>query len=306
MSNPLTRVVDALAPARLGRGFRWLLGVVARHQRRRRRRAGRRPAARRVADARPVPRLAGAPVRSTCRCCSSVPGRRRRRTGSTGERMVVGREPRARDRAGRARDHDRHRHREHRASSWSRCSRWGRPRRSPTSAAARLLPSLVAREDLGIANARMQGAFLLVNQLARPADRCVPVRDRHGAAVRRQRGLLRARRPAGQPRSSSTSPSRVRERRTRALRAGHGRGRPLARGPPADADAGAHDLRVQRHVRRGVVGARAVRDRAAGDGRGRVRAADDRDGDRRHRRHGRVRAAGAPVLARRHHARRPA
>jgi MFS family permease len=33
---------------------------------------------------------------------------------------------------------------------------------------ASLLPRLVAREDLGIANARLQGAFLLVNQLAGP------------------------------------------------------------------------------------------------------------------------------------------
>lgn len=36
------------------------------------------------------------------------------------------------------------------------------------SASSTLLPSLVAREDLGIANARMQGAFLLTNQLVAP------------------------------------------------------------------------------------------------------------------------------------------
>jgi MFS family permease len=36
------------------------------------------------------------------------------------------------------------------------------------SASGTLLPSLVAREDLGIANARMQGAFLLTNQLVAP------------------------------------------------------------------------------------------------------------------------------------------
>lgn len=36
------------------------------------------------------------------------------------------------------------------------------------SASSTLLPGLVAREDLGIANARMQGAFLLVNQLVAP------------------------------------------------------------------------------------------------------------------------------------------
>jgi MFS family permease len=36
------------------------------------------------------------------------------------------------------------------------------------SASSTLIPSLVARRDLGIANARMQGAFLLVNQLLLP------------------------------------------------------------------------------------------------------------------------------------------
>jgi MFS family permease len=37
------------------------------------------------------------------------------------------------------------------------------------SASSTLVPSLVAREDLGVANARMQGAFLLTNQLVAPA-----------------------------------------------------------------------------------------------------------------------------------------
>jgi predicted MFS family arabinose efflux permease len=36
------------------------------------------------------------------------------------------------------------------------------------SASSTLLPSLVARKDLGVANARMQGAFLLTNQLVAP------------------------------------------------------------------------------------------------------------------------------------------
>ncbi|MBA2255449.1 MAG: MFS transporter [Chloroflexi bacterium] len=36
------------------------------------------------------------------------------------------------------------------------------------SASSTLLPGLVAREDLGIANSRMQGAFLLTNQLVAP------------------------------------------------------------------------------------------------------------------------------------------
>ena len=36
------------------------------------------------------------------------------------------------------------------------------------SASSTLVPSIVAREDLGVANARMQGAFLLTNQLVAP------------------------------------------------------------------------------------------------------------------------------------------
>ena len=36
------------------------------------------------------------------------------------------------------------------------------------SASSTLIPSIVAREDLGVANARMQGAFLLTNQLLTP------------------------------------------------------------------------------------------------------------------------------------------
>jgi Na+/melibiose symporter-like transporter len=36
------------------------------------------------------------------------------------------------------------------------------------SASSTLLPGMVAREDLGVANARMQGAFLLTNQLVAP------------------------------------------------------------------------------------------------------------------------------------------
>ncbi len=36
------------------------------------------------------------------------------------------------------------------------------------SASSTFLPSLVSREDLGLANARMQGAYLLTNQLVAP------------------------------------------------------------------------------------------------------------------------------------------
>ena len=65
------------------------------------------------------------------------------------------------------------------------------------SASGTLLPDLVTREDLGLANSRMQGAFLLTNQLVGATHRRLPVRGGHGAPVRDERGLFRARRAAG-------------------------------------------------------------------------------------------------------------
>ena len=62
------------------------------------------------------------------------------------------------------------------------------------SASSTLLPGLVAREDLGIANARLQGAFLLTNQLVAPPIGAFLFAVGHGAPVRDERGLLRARR----------------------------------------------------------------------------------------------------------------
>ena len=143
--------------------------------------------------------------------------------------------------------------RQHRARPASRCSSSGRPRSSPTSASSTLLPSIVAREDLGIANARMQGAFLLTNQLVGTADRCVPVHRRHGAAVRGERRVLRARCSADlarrdrRRRAASERAERLRDLRRRCVEGI----RWLIAHPPMRT-LGADDLRVQRHLRRGV------------------------------------------------------
>ena len=61
------------------------------------------------------------------------------------------------------------------------------------SASSTLLPGLVRREDLGIANARMQGAFLLTNQLLLPPIGAFLFAAGIGAAVRDECRLLRAR-----------------------------------------------------------------------------------------------------------------
>ena len=49
---------------------------------------------------------------------------------------------------------------------------------------ATLTPMLVHRDDLAIANSRLQTGFITLNQLVGPADRGGPVRRRHGVAVR--------------------------------------------------------------------------------------------------------------------------
>ena len=146
------------------------------------------------------------------------------------------------------------------------------------SATSTLLPGLVAREDLGIGNARIQGALAADQPAARAAGRGVPVRGRAGDPVRDERDRLRARRGADLA-SRHRRPAGAAEPNGRAKR--DARRAALARGPPADADPGPDDLHLQHHVRRGVVGARPVRQPAAGHGRGRLRPADDGRGRRR-------------------------
>ena len=114
------------------------------------------------------------------------------------------------------------------------------------SASSTLLPGIVAREDLGIANARMQGAFVLMNQLVAPpigaflfaAGMALPFAT--NAACFALGALLISRVVDQHP---------DRGPRVGRLACRHGRGHPLARRPSADAHARADDLHVQRHVR---------------------------------------------------------
>ena len=115
------------------------------------------------------------------------------------------------------------------------------------SASSTLLPGLVAREDLGIANARMQGAFLLMNQLVAPpigaflfaAGMALPFATNAACFALGARADLAGRRQRAGPRSGSRP----------AVASRHGRGHPLARRPSADADPRADDLHVQRDIR---------------------------------------------------------
>ena len=62
------------------------------------------------------------------------------------------------------------------------------------SASSTFLPNLVDREDLGLANSRLQGAFLLTNQLVAPPIGAFLFAVGHRPPIRDERGLLRARR----------------------------------------------------------------------------------------------------------------
>ncbi len=114
------------------------------------------------------------------------------------------------------------------------------------SASSTFIPNLVARGDLGIANSRMQGAFLLVNQLLLPPVGAFlfavgpPIPFATNAICFLLGAVLVSRVVVSRREVRAESP------------VGPGRPRggcPLAARPPADADARAHDLRLQRHLR---------------------------------------------------------
>jgi len=172
-----------------------------------------------------------------------------------------------------------------------------------------LLPRLVRREDLGIANARMQGAQLLTNQLLTPpigaflfaAGMALPFATNAACFAL---GAVLVLRVVTSPADAPGDEGDAAHRRP-SLRADMAEGLRWPDRPSADANPRPHDLHVQCHVRSRVVGARPVRRRAAGDGRRWLRP--HHDGDRRRRAHRWriLRAPGAEVLARQHHAGRP-
>jgi hypothetical protein len=120
-----------------------------------------------------------------------------------------------------------------------------------------LLPMLVGQRDLGIANSRaMTGIVVWIQLAGRPARRRRAVRGRHGAAVR-QRGRVRAGRHAADHAGAAADPRRTRAECPGARR--DPRGVELAVGARRGADAGDHDLHLQRHLRRRLVGAGSLR-----------------------------------------------
>ena len=276
-------------------------GGLDRQQHRRRHRDRGRPAPRRLADAGPLPRLAGAAER--------VPaGAAVRRAGRGGRRSLRStphghrRQPRSGARPVRPRRHHRRRLRQHRGgpdlavrARHRRDLRGLREQHAPARPRRARGPRHRQRPDAG--------RLAADEPAAGPADRRVPVRGGHGPAVRDERGLFRTR---CTPHLAGGHERETRAGRTIRLARRHGRGHPLARRPSADADPRVDHLPVQRHVRRGVVGDGPLRGRAAGHERRRIRPPDDGHGHRRDRGHRLVRPPRAALLARRHHASRAA
>ena len=189
-------------------------------------------------------------------------------------------------------------------SSSSPCSRSARPRPSWIPPGSALVPRLVQREDLGTANARMEGAYLLTNQLIGPPIGAFLFAGRHGPPVRDQRRLLRARRAARDARGA---------RHQGARRGGEGAGFAKEMRDGCDGWAGHAPMRTLAltifafNITYGAAFAVLVlyASERLGLGRRGVRPADHRGGDRGDRRDGLVRLARAPLPPRRHHARRP-
>ena len=162
-----------------------------------------------------------------------------------------------------------------------------------------LVPRVVPREHLGVANARLTGSFLLTNELLGPPIGAFLFTVGLGLPFAANAacfalGAVLVTRVATDV--ADLTAERTAERGS--LRTEMADGIRWLVAAPADAHPRPDDHRLQRHVRGGLVGPRAVRERAPRDERCRLRAAHDGDCHRRHHRDVGVWQAGAPVLAR--------
>ena len=214
----MSRLLEAVAPARLGTGFRWLLWLVVDQQHRRRHRARGRPAAGRVADPRPVPgRARGAaavaavaglrPVRRRAGRPARPPADRRRRRTCCGRScwrcwpstIVTGAVT-------------------HRGGAGARCSCSAPPRSSPTPPRSTLLPMVVAQARPRDRQRPAHGRVHHAQPARRAADRrgavrpgmALPVRDPGGLRGARARCWCPGCAPRHVPRAGG-APSHVRQ-----------------------------------------------------------------------------------------------
>ena len=124
------------------------------------------------------------------------------------------------------------------------------------NASSTMVPMLVHRDDLALANSRITGGFVTVNQLVGPPLGALLFAAGHALPFAADAVLV----AGGALLISRISLPPHLERAPRDPRpARHRRGCPLGRAPRRRPDAGAHDPHLQRHVRCRVVGARPVR-----------------------------------------------
>ena len=129
------------------------------------------------------------------------------------------------------------------------------------NASQTLLPMLVHRDDLALANSRIQAGFVTINQLVGPPLGAALFAAGMAWPFIGQAVLVAGGRAAGQPDRPSRRIAATGSRGTD-LRHEIAEGFRWVRHHAGGADAGADDLHLQHHVRRGVVGARPVRHRS--------------------------------------------
>ena len=213
------------------------------------------------------------------------------------------RQPRARLRARRPGRDDPRRRRRASASSWSCCSSSERRRRSPTRRAARSCRAWSRARTWASANARMQGGFLLTNQLVAPPIGAFLFAIGDGDPVRDQRRLLRARRRPRLARRHERQAGGTRAARACAAEMAEGLRWLLGHPPMRTLALTIFAFNITFGAAWSVLVLYAGQ-RLGMDAVG-LRAADDGGGGRRRDRDGVVRPARAALQARRHHAGRP-
>ena len=241
---------------------------------------------------------------SACRGCCSACTPVRWPTGSTGVASWCFGRPRARGRPGRACVTIVDRHGQHRLVLAAMFLLGTAETFADTTTRHAAADAGATKADLGIGERPAEAGFITANQLAGPPIGALALRRREWCGrssrrrVRRPGRVLIARIAVPQRRRRAESDTHVRREIADGL--------PLARGHRAGPHAGDHDLHVQRHVRRRLVGPRPLRARPLDMGEVGfgllTTAARSAWPGRRPASYGWLER---PVSARQHHARRP-
>ena len=140
------------------------------------------------------------------------------------------------------------------------------------NASQSLLPMLVRRDDLALANSRIQAGFITVNQMAGPPLGAALFAAGMAWPFVGQAILVATGAVSGEPGCASARTLATAERVDRDP-SRHRRGVPVGPASRRGADPGPDHLHLQHHLRRGLVGARPLRHAAAGTRGDRLRTA---------------------------------